>query len=77
MAKTWQEEKIHHYPSGWGKLAQPTFEKLNDVELVKSYEDMKFQRDHVFNNEKDMWNNLQTQIRLAVIELNRRANKNK
>ena len=74
MAKTWQEEKIHEYPSGWGDIAKPTYKNFTDEELVKSYDNMKFQRDHVFWNEKDMWNTLQTQIRLAVIELNRRAN---
>ena len=73
MAKTWQEEEVHHYPSGWGDLAQPMYSNKSDEELEKSYESMKFQRDHVFWNDKVMWNNLQTQIRLAVIELNRRA----
>lgn len=74
MAKTWQEEKIHEYPSGWGSTGKTLYRHKTDEELVKTYESMKFDRDHVFWNEKDMWNNLQTQIRLAVIELNRREN---
>ena len=74
MAKTWQEEEIHEYPSGWGRTGKLLYRHTSDEELEKQYKDMKFDRDHVYWNDKVMWNNLQTQIRLAVIELNRRAN---